>query len=192
MFRDGPLSRSQKSGAQKHASRKKRVRRRSKLVPLVELVKKAHPVPSEVDFARILAWWCAEMPPRIATRARPARLKHHVLWVHTVSSTWAQELSFMTEDLLSRVTEAGLGIEIRVIRFRTGRLPPAPRPRGQKLKNRDLPLTTDLPETIGRALAAIGDDDVRRAVHQAAATAMEAEKRRKSASDRALRQTRKP
>lgn len=95
----------------------------------------------------------------------------------------------MTEDLLLRFREADLGIEIRTIRFRTGRLPPAPRSRGAKLQERELPLTTNLPETIGRALATIGDDGVRRAVHQAAATAMEAEKRRKSASDRALRQT---
>ncbi|MEM9863791.1 MAG: DUF721 domain-containing protein, partial [Myxococcota bacterium] len=135
-------------------------RRRSKPTALKDLVRKAHPVPHHVDLARILAWWCQALPPRIASRARPVRFQHRILYVNTVSSTWAQELSFMSTDLLVRLRGASLGVTIEGLRFRTGPLPPPFERRTKKRVRRPL-VTEPLPMSVGRALARISDDGLR-------------------------------
>ncbi len=147
-------------------------RRRDKLRPLADLVRKAHPVPSQVDMARIVAWWCTQLPPRIAARARPVRFQNGILRVHTVSSTWAQELSFMTEDILARLNEASLGLRILGIRFRTGPLPPAFERRTPLHHAPDPRPPKPLPAPVGRALARVSDDDLRDVIARAATTSL--------------------
>ena len=152
--------------------RKIKVRRRGKPTALAELVRKAHPVPEQVDMARVVAWWCTSLPPRIAARARPVRFRHGIVYVNTVSSAWAQELSFMADDILARLNDASLGLRVLGLRFKSGPLPPPfERRRVQRPAPPERP-PAPLPATIGRALAHIADDDVRDAVERAASTSL--------------------
>ncbi|MFK7999556.1 MAG: DciA family protein [Polyangiales bacterium] len=152
--------------------RKPRRRRRDRLRPLADLVRKAHPVPTQVDMARIVAWWCTVLPPRIAARARPAHFRHGIVHVHTVSSTWAQELSFMSTDILQRLREADLGVQVVGLRFRTGPMPPPFERRTPKRIDPEGRPRRDLPAPVGRALATVGDDDLRELIARAAASSL--------------------
>lgn len=113
------------------------------------------------------------MPPRIVARARPVRLDAGILIVHTVASTWAQELSFMTNDILRSMREADLGVEIRSLRFRTGPMPPLlERRRGPGRPPEMVEALTELPSDVGRALARVHDDDLRKRIHDAACASL--------------------
>ncbi len=151
---------------------KVKVRRRSQLLPLGQLVRRIHPQPGQVDDARLFAWWVRALPARVVERARPVRLRHGTLHVHCTSSAWAQELSFMSDALLARVQQFAPDLTVRSLRFRVGPLPavardtrwiPPPPPRRP---------ATELPEDVGRALARIGDDELRATVARAAALSL--------------------
>lgn len=75
----------------------------------------------------------------------------------------------MSDTLLARVRQFAPDLVIRGLRFRVGPLPAIPR------DTRWLPPppprrpATELPEDVGRALARIGDDELRSTVARAAA-----------------------
>lgn len=130
-------------------------------------------MPEQIDSARIFAWWCTALPDRIVAKARPVKLERGVLFVHVASSAWAQELHHMAADLMGRLRAAQPTVTLRLIRFRVGELPELPRPRKERKPSRTpaVPMAA-LPDDLGRALATVGDDDVRRAVAKAATTSL--------------------
>lgn len=130
-------------------------------------------MPVEVDAVRVFVWWARNMPARIVARARPVRLDHGILIVHTASSAWAQELSFMTGDIVARLRKAELGVDIRSVRFRSGALPPAlERRAGPKKPAPPIDELPELPAEVGRALARVHDDDLRLWITRAAAASL--------------------
>ncbi|HJK95295.1 MAG TPA: DUF721 domain-containing protein [Polyangiaceae bacterium LLY-WYZ-15_(1-7)] len=152
-----------------------RRRRKGKLHELGELVRRVHPAPEQVDAARVFAWWGRALPKRIVDAARPTRLERGVLWVNTKSSAWAQELHFMHDELLERVRKAAPRARVHMLRFRVGPLPEMPVRRPiDPPKPRRVALTA-LPDELGRALARVGDDALRRAIAAAATTSLTCE-----------------
>ncbi|MBX3274068.1 MAG: DUF721 domain-containing protein [Sandaracinaceae bacterium] len=128
----------------------------------------------DLTLIRTFAWWERAVSRRIAEAARPVKLSHGTLYVHTRSSAWAQELTFHEEELLASVRRVAPAVQR--IRIKMGPMPPpgqAPDPVPPKTV--PLPMT-ELPGEIARALAKIGDDRVREVVGRAACTTLGAAK----------------
>jgi hypothetical protein len=150
-------------------------RRKGELRGIAELLRRVHPAPEQIDEARIFGFWVTALPDRIVTRARPVRLVHGILHVNVSSSAWAQELHHMHDDLLARLREHAPYARLHAIRFRVGPLPEMPsfyRPVPPKPRTVSL---ARLPEELGRALAAIGDDALRQKVAAAASISLREE-----------------
>ena len=84
----------------------------------------------------------------------------------------------MSADLMMRLRKAGAGPSLKGIRFRVGPLPDLPRMRSRHVREPAAIPIVALPEELGRALATVGDDDVRRAVASAATSSLAREKKR--------------
>lgn len=144
------------------------------LATLGELVPRVYPSnePEDQRLVRALAWWDRHVPPRIVKNARPAKLARGVLVIHAVTSAWAQELTLLMPRFAPALCAAVPGLDASKIRVLVGRLPPAaPRTRVQPPPIPPLDVQ-QLPDAVARALAAIGDDDVRDAVARAAAQSL--------------------
>lgn len=119
---------------------------------------------------RTFSWWDKAVSERIADAARPVKLSHGTLIVHTRSSAWAQELSFHEADLLRSVQEQVP--KVQRIRIRVGRMPPAP-PKKDPPPPKVIPLPVgSLRGDIARALAHLGDDELRDVLSRAARTSL--------------------
>ena len=144
----------------------KRAARKGSLRSVADILAGTYPGRTEdLTLIRTFAWWERAVSRRIAEAARPVKLSHGTLYVHTRSSAWAQELTFHEEELL-----------VQRIRIKMGPMPPpgqAPDPVPPKTV--PLPMT-ELPGEIARALAQIGDDRVREVVGRAACTTLGAAK----------------
>ena len=119
---------------------------------------------------RTFSWWERAVSRRIAEVARPVKLLHGTLLIHTRSASWAQELSFHEEDLLASVRE--VTPKVKRLRIRVGPMPPPGQgPDVRPPKVEPLPVR-ELPGDVARALAHIADDDLRDAVRLAACTSL--------------------
>lgn len=119
-----------------------------------------------------MAAWTKVMPERIVRRARPVSLTRGVLFINVTSSGWAQELHHMHDELLQRLREQVKGARIAALRFRVGPLPDAlVRPRRPRPPPPPPPLEI-LPESVGRALAGVADDELRERIARAAAISL--------------------
>jgi hypothetical protein len=102
----------------------------------------------------------------VALRSRPLRIARGTLWVRVASSSWAQELSLLQQTIIERL--ASYGVRVERVRFQVGEVGPptraprveAPPPAAPK---------AELPEELASALAAVADDDLRKALTDAAA-----------------------
>lgn len=149
-----------------------RRRRKGQLETIAKLLKGVYPAPDQLEAAKVFAWWRRSVPPRILEHARPVRLSRGVLIVHVSSSVWANELHYLTDDLLARLREHAPASGIQRIRFQVGPLPDIPK--------RDPPVPpppepvrlASLPEELGRALSRVHDDELRRAIAEAATTSL--------------------
>jgi hypothetical protein len=147
-------------------------RKKGTLESIAKLLKSVYPAPDQLEAARAFAWWSRSVPPRILEHARPVRLARGVLTVHVSSSVWANELHYLTDDLLTRLREAAPESKIQKIRFQVGPLPDIPQ------RARDAPPPPEpvrlasLPEELGRALSRVQDDELRKAITEAATTSL--------------------
>ena len=154
-------------------------RKRGKLESLAKLLKKVYPAPDQLEAAKAFAWWSRSVPPRILEHARPVRLSRGVLTVHVSSSVWANELHYLTDDLLARLRKAAPTSGIEKIRFQVGPLPDIPK-RAQDAPPPPEPVRlASLPEELGRALSRVHDDDLRKAITEAATTSLARTRERK-------------
>lgn len=111
--------------------------------------------------------WRRAVGARIAARAEPGRLRGSVLTVYVASAAWAQELSFLTTDILERVTK--LGVPAKSLRFlvrpelshKTPEKKPAPPQR-----------RAPLPEELRQTLESIDDPELRRTIATAASLSL--------------------
>ena len=111
--------------------------------------------------------WRRAVGARIAARAEPGRLRGSVLTVYVASAAWAQELSFLTNDILERVTK--LGVHAKSLRFlvrpelshKAAAKKPAP---AQK--------RAPLPEELRQTLETVDDPELRHTIATAAALSL--------------------
>ena len=147
-------------------------RRKGKLQPLGNILHKVHPAPDQMQMARVFGWWVRALPERIVRRARPVALRHHTLVVHCETSTWAQELTFQSEDFLRRIRAFAPEAGVATIRFRMGPLPEITALRRRIKRPPPEVRITELPADLGRALATVADDDLRQRIAAAATTSL--------------------
>src|SRR5262245_15182600 len=79
--------------------------------------------PAELKAIRAFGFWDRVLPSRVTQNARPVRLKEGVLHVHVTTSTWAQELSLLRDQLLGRLRAGVPELGIRDLHVRVGPLP---------------------------------------------------------------------
>jgi hypothetical protein len=102
----------------------------------------------------------------VALRSRPLRVARGTLWVRVASSSWAQELSLLQHTIVERL--ASYGVRVERVRFQVGEIgPPARAPRVEAPPP-EAP-KAELPAELAAALAAVADDDLRKALADAAA-----------------------
>src|SRR5690606_39709272 len=97
---------------------------------------------------------------RLAQKTHPERIVDGVLTVRVPSSTWAQELSLLSEVVLERLAVAGH--HLQKLRFHVGGGRPVP----------EAPLTlvrrAALPAALATSLARVEDPEFRQAIAEAA------------------------
>jgi hypothetical protein len=147
-------------------------RKKGKLESVAKLLKGVYPAPDQLEAAKVFSWWSRSVPPRILEHARPVRLSRGVLIVNVSSSVWANELHYLTDDLLARLREAAPTNGIEKIRFQVGPLPDIPKPRKAAPPPPEPVRLASLPEELGRALSRVGDDELRKAITEAATTSL--------------------
>ncbi|MEZ4287071.1 MAG: DUF721 domain-containing protein [Polyangiales bacterium] len=138
-------------------------RRRSFPVPMNQVLRGVYPAKDDFDSVRVFSWWMRAVPERVVQNARPVSLKNGQLRVHVSSSVWAQELHYMSPELLKQITAAAPEARVKSLRFVVGELPelPPPSPYFSKKTESRVPRPDELPEELGRALASIHDDELR-------------------------------
>ena len=147
-------------------------RRKGKLESLSNLLKGVYPAPAQLESAKVFAWWSRAVPPRILEHARPVRLSRGVLIVHVSSSVWANELHYLSDDLLARLRQQAPSSGVDKIRFQVGPLPDLPkRPKAQPTPPTPVRLAA-LPDELGRALSRVEDERLRKAITEAATTSL--------------------
>jgi Dna[CI] antecedent DciA-like protein len=102
----------------------------------------------------------------VALRSRPLRIARGTLWVRVASSSWAQELSLLQATIIDRL--AAYGVRVEKVRFQVGEVgPPARAPRVEAPP--PAAPKAELPEGLARALAEVGDPELRATLAEAAA-----------------------
>lgn len=147
---------------------------------LAEVVRSVYPgrEPEDVAAIRVFGWWRRAVPARVFARARPVRLSHGVLYVHTATPSWALELDHLKQQLLASVQKHAPEARVKELRFRTGPLPEPPSGSRPERRRPEPVIVAALPEALARALAAIDDDQLREAISGAAGVALGREPRR--------------
>lgn len=111
--------------------------------------------------------WRRAVGVRIASRAEPGRLRGSVLTVYVASAAWAQELSFLTNDILERVNK--LGVPAKSLRFLV-------RPElSHKALTRKAPppqRRAPLPEELRQTLETVDDPELRDTIATAASLSL--------------------
>lgn len=149
-------------------------------------------LPATVDASPVAPRdWEAAVGTRIAARARPFKLERGVLWVRTATATWAQELTLLADAILAQL--AARGVRVKSLRFHVGRVDPPERPPSRS-EVRTSPKPAPIPDTVATELARVGDDELRRAIAEAAAKNLgwQAAREREEKAVRASRGRRAP
>ena len=147
-------------------------RKKGQLESVAKVLKSVYPAPDQLEAAKVFAWWGRSVPPRILEHARPVRLSRGILIVHVTSSVWANELHYLTNDLLTRLREHAPNTPIEKIRFQVGPLPDLPRRPKETPPPPEPVRLASLPEELGRALSRVEDDELRKAITEAATTSL--------------------
>lgn len=109
--------------------------------------------------------WNEVVGPQIAAHAQPAKIRDGVLDVRVDQAVWMQQLQLMKPKILARLNER-LGAEvIRDIFWRRGRVEPPPvaaEPASIPLP----PLPAEEMARIGKIVAPLEDDELRRRLQQ--------------------------
>lgn len=106
--------------------------------------------------------WQRAVGPRLAQKTLPERISDGVLTVRVPSSTWAQELSLLSDVVAERLRAAGHAVQR--LRFQVHA------PSGQTPER---PVTTvrraEIPARLRQSLDLVEDPELRRAIAEAAA-----------------------
>jgi len=115
---------------------------------------------------RIFAVWDKAVGSRIARHSQPRRFQKETLWITVDSSTWLQQLSFLSEEIREKVNDA-LGVPlVKAIRFQIGDIrsqkykPPAPPFRDART------VDEETRKAIANATASVHDQELRETMHR--------------------------
>jgi hypothetical protein len=147
-------------------------RKKGKLESVAKLLRGVYPAPDQYEAAKVFAWWSRSVPARIVEHARPVKLVRGVGIVHVSSSVWANELHYLSDDLLARLKEHAPESRIEKIRFQVGPLPDLPKRHPDAPPQPKPVRLASLPEELGRALSRVEDDELRKAITEAATTSL--------------------
>jgi hypothetical protein len=116
-------------------------------------------------FAHIgLADWKRAVGERLAQKTYPERMQDGLLTVRVPSSTWAQELSLLSEVVLERLRAAGHRVQKLRFHVAAGKSPLEP------------PVTVvrraELPGSLAASLARVEDPELRAAIAEAASLSL--------------------
>lgn len=109
--------------------------------------------------------WEQAVGSRIAARARPLRLDGGVLLIQASSATWAQELSMLSDAILSALQQRG--VPVKSLRFRVGEVQPPARP-PERAEPRRVPPPAPLPPAVQSGLEHVEDEELRDVIAKAA------------------------
>ncbi len=109
--------------------------------------------------------WHAAVGGRISERTRPISLEAGVLTLLVPSSSWAHELSLLSDAVVARLV--ALDIPVTGIRFRVGPVDPPARP-AERLVSQQIPPPAPLPSELAAALSSVDDLELREAIAVAA------------------------
>lgn len=124
--------------------------------------------PTDAVVMRLGAAWERALPVRIVRASSPVKLQREVLYVHTTTSAWAQEILLMQNELLARLRFAMPDLTITSMRARTG-----PFPKRVPVRVRPPPVfvplaESELPGSVRKELSHIEDPALREAISGAA------------------------
>ncbi len=71
-------------------------------------------------FSALAAAWASIVGPQVAAHCAPVQLSGEVLVVATRSSSWSQQLQFLSTTILERIRDLGMP-DVTCLRFRSGR-----------------------------------------------------------------------
>jgi len=124
--------------------------------------------PEAVPLARITAAWPSSVGPAIARHAWPLRLaRDGTLHVATASATWANELTLLADDVLTRLREAVGDDAPAKLRCAAGPIPEPPPAPGEPPPG-PLDVPADVASTASSVASAIDDPELRALVARAA------------------------
>lgn len=106
--------------------------------------------------------WQRIVGPKIAARTRVGRLTRGTLHIFAASSAWCNELSFLSQELVTRLRAAGWQVDQLRIRVASWEQAPTAGPTRR-------PLPSPLPAAMQERLALIEDPALREAIAEAAA-----------------------
>jgi hypothetical protein len=108
--------------------------------------------------------WRRVVGERIAARTEPGAKRGRELTVHVASASWAQELSLLVSEIVTRLKAAGIGVD--TVRFRVKEIAaPTRDPAALKPVYRK----AALPAPLNKQLEGIEDTELRDAIGEAAA-----------------------
>ena len=125
------------------------------------------------DIGRIIAVFDQAVGPQLAQVAVPVSLKRGVLRVQCSSASWAQSLTFLEVELLTKLRAACPGVELRTIRTAVGNAPAAQAQRAPATQTApprvsQAPIDEPTDAALRAAAAAITDPQLRERVLAAA------------------------
>lgn len=114
--------------------------------------------------------WRAAVGARIAERTRVGSLVRGTLTIYAASSTWANELTFLTTDIVARLKAAG--VDVHTLKFRIKDLGAPPDPKTVRRSAPKAPAKAPLPPDLLERLARVDDPELRAAIAEAAALSL--------------------
>jgi predicted nucleic acid-binding Zn ribbon protein len=114
--------------------------------------------------------WRGAVGARIADRTRVGSLVRGTLTIYAASSTWANELTFLTADIIARLRAAG--VDVHTLKFRIKDLGAPPNPKTARASAPRAPAKAPLPPDLVRRLAQVEDPELRAAIAEAAALSL--------------------
>ncbi|HEY6727363.1 MAG TPA: DUF721 domain-containing protein, partial [Polyangiaceae bacterium] len=111
--------------------------------------------------------WRAAVGARIAERTRVGALVRGTLTIYAASSTWANELTFLTTDIIARLKAAG--VDVHTLKFRIKDLGAPPDSKAPRASAPRAPAKAPLPPELLERLAQVEDPELRAAIAEAAA-----------------------
>ena len=87
---------------------------------VIESVVREMGINKKINISNIFNHWEKIVGHEIAKRSRPHKLVNMTLYISVSSSTWANELSLMSEDLIMNINSFAGDKVVKKVRFKAG------------------------------------------------------------------------